>query len=100
MSAGTATPTAAAMSTGAGISAGAAMPTAAAISTGAVKSIPATGELAAANPSVLLINPSVPLAAGTYRVTVRGTGGGAIANLNATTLGSDTSFEFTVETAQ
>jgi hypothetical protein len=47
-----------------------------------------------------LITPNAPLAPGTYRVTVRGTGGGAVANLNATTLGSDQSFEFTVEPAQ
>ena len=31
-----------------------------------------------------------------YRVTLRGTGGGALANLNAATLGKDVSWEFTV----
>jgi hypothetical protein len=99
-------PTGAAMSTASAMPAGAAMTTASAMPTGtatptaAVKRISAAGGLAAANPSVLLINPTIPLAAGTYRVTVRGTGGGAVANLNATTLGSDQAFEFTVEPAQ
>jgi hypothetical protein len=93
-------PTGAAMSTASTMSTGSAMASGAAMPTGAVKRIPATGGLAAANPSVLLINPTAPLAAGSYRVTVRGTGGGAVANLNATTLGSDQSFEFTVEPAQ
>ncbi|MDB6082634.1 MAG: hypothetical protein JWN43_515 [Gammaproteobacteria bacterium] len=71
-------------------------------STPAVAATPmsASGALAAANPSVLLITPAVPLPAGTYRVTVRGSGGGAVANLNATTLGSDQAFAFTVEPAQ
>jgi hypothetical protein len=64
------------------------------------KSVAVTRVLAGLNPSVLLITPNAPLAPGTYRVTVRGTGGGAVANLNATTLGSDQSFEFTVEPAQ
>jgi hypothetical protein len=59
-----------------------------------------TRALARLNPSVLLITPSAPLASGTYRVTLRGSGGGAIANLNATPLGSDQSFEFTVEPAR
>jgi hypothetical protein len=63
-------------------------------------SVAVTRVLAGLNPAVLLITPNAPLAPGTYRVTVRGTGGGAVANLNATTLGSDQSFEFTVEPAQ
>jgi hypothetical protein len=63
-------------------------------------SVAVTRVLAGLNPVVLLITPNAPLAPGTYRVTVRGTGGGAVANLNATTLGSDQSFEFTVEPAQ
>jgi hypothetical protein len=64
------------------------------------RSVAVTRALAELNPSVLLITPSAPLAPGTYRVTVRGSGGGAVANLNATTLGSDQSFEFTVEPAR
>jgi hypothetical protein len=55
--------------------------------------------LAEQNPAVLLITPHTVLESGIYRVTVRGTGGGAVANLNAITLGSDTSFEFIVEPA-
>lgn len=39
-----------------------------------------------------------PLLPGTYRVTVRGTGGGVLADLNAQVLGSDYSFTFTVDT--
>jgi hypothetical protein len=62
--------------------------------------VPVTRTLARLNPSVLLITPNAPLASGTYRVTLRGSGGGSIANLNATPLGSDQSFEFTVEPAR
>jgi Bacterial Ig-like domain len=70
-----------------------------AVADGAVK-MSATGALAPNNPAVLLITPSTALDPGVYRVTVRGTGGGALANMNAVTLGADTSFEFTVEPAQ
>jgi hypothetical protein len=55
---------------------------------------------AANNPAVLLITPSAALNAGVYRVTLRGTGGGALADMNAATLGADASIEFTVEPAQ
>jgi hypothetical protein len=67
---------------------------------GAAQKIAAAGTLAQMNPAVLMITPTTALASGVYRVTVRGTGGGALANMNAATLGSDTSFEFTVEPAQ
>jgi hypothetical protein len=60
----------------------------------------AVGALAQMNPAVLMITPTKALDSGVYRVTVRGTGGGALANMNAATLGSDTSFQFTVEPAQ
>jgi Bacterial Ig-like domain len=70
------------------------------MASGSARSVAVTRALAGLNPSVLLITPSAPLAPGTYRVTVRGSGGGAVANLNATTLGSDESFEFTVEPAR
>jgi hypothetical protein len=60
----------------------------------------AAGVLAPLNPSVVLITPSAPLGAGTYRVTVRGVGGGAVANLNAVTLGLNASAVFTVESDQ
>lgn len=56
--------------------------------------------LAAHNPAVLLITPTSPLPAGVYRVTLRGTGGGALANLSAATLGKDVSWQFTVAGAQ
>lgn len=62
--------------------------------------IPAAAALARENPAVLLITPSAKLAPGGYRVTLRGAGGGALANMNSETLGVDTSFEFTVESAQ
>ena len=62
--------------------------------------MPAGARLAPMNPAVLLITPSTPLEPGVYRVTLRGAGGGALANMNAVTLGADTSFEFTVEPAQ
>jgi hypothetical protein len=52
------------------------------------------------NPAVLLITPATPLAAGVYRVTLRGTGAAALADVDASVLGSDTSVVFTVEPAQ
>jgi hypothetical protein len=67
---------------------------------GSAQQISAAGALAAQNPAVLLITPKSALVPGVYRVTLRGTGGGALANMSAATLGSDTSFEFTVEPAQ
>jgi hypothetical protein len=60
----------------------------------------AAGALAQQNPSVILITPSSPLGAGTYRVTVRGVGGGGLANLNAVPLGSNATAVFTVESDQ
>jgi hypothetical protein len=62
--------------------------------------IAAAKELAENNPAVLLITPRAALDSGVYRVTVRGTGGAALANMNAVTLGADISFEFTVVPAQ
>jgi len=62
------------------------------MASGSARSVAVSRALAGLNPSVLLITPNAPLAPGTYRVTVRGRGGGAVANLNATTLGSDQSF--------
>jgi hypothetical protein len=61
--------------------------------------LPASIRLAADNPAVLAIAPGAPLDPGLYRVTLRGTGGAALANMNAVTLGTDTTFEFTVERA-
>ena len=56
--------------------------------------------LSQSNLAVLLITPGTPLDPGVYRVTLRGTGGGALANMNSATLGRDHSFEFTVEPAR
>jgi hypothetical protein len=59
--------------------------------------LPVKLAIAAGNPATVLITPVTPLAPGTYRVTLRGTGGGALADLSAVTLGADYSFAFTVE---
>lgn len=67
---------------------------------GVVTKLAAAGVVAPLNPSVILITPSVPLGAGTYRVTVRGVGGGALANLDAVALGSNAAAVFTVESDQ
>jgi hypothetical protein len=58
--------------------------------------LPSYAALAEGNPKAIIITPVAPLLPGTYRVTVRGTGGGALADLNAQALGSDYSFAFTV----
>jgi len=58
------------------------------------------------NPKNLLITPRAKLVAGTYRLVLRGTGGGALAGLNAGALnaptggseGQDATITFTVET--
>jgi hypothetical protein len=63
------------------------------------ETVPITAAIAANNSSVLLIAPRAPLDGGVYRVTLRGTGGGALADMNASTLGADASFKFTVERA-
>jgi hypothetical protein len=62
--------------------------------------ISAAAVLAESNAAVLLITPSTALDPGLYRVTLRGSGGAALATVSAVTLGSDTTFEFTVEPAQ
>ena len=62
--------------------------------------IAAASGLAESNRAVLMFTPRAALDSGVYRVTVRGTGGAALANMHAVTLGVDTSFEFTVEPAQ
>jgi Bacterial Ig-like domain len=59
--------------------------------------LPAFAALADGNANVVVITPVAPLLPGTYRVTVRGTGGGALADLDARALGSDYSFTFTVD---
>jgi hypothetical protein len=62
--------------------------------------ISAATTLAAGNSRVLLITPRAPLAAGNYRVTLRGSGGAALADVNAETLGVDYSFNFVVDSAR
>jgi methionine-rich copper-binding protein CopC len=59
--------------------------------------LPAYAVLADGNPNAIVITPVAPLLPGTYRVTVRGSGGGALADLNAQALGSDYSFTFNVD---
>ena len=59
--------------------------------------LPSYAALAEGNPKAIIITPAAPLLPGTYRVTVRGTGGGALADLNAQVLGNDYSFTFTVD---
>src|SRR5881227_2157379 len=53
--------------------------------------------LAEGNPRALLIIPRGTLAAGSYRLTLRGSGGGALADVNARALGSDYVREFIVD---
>lgn len=63
-------------------------------------SVPVDRKLVPTNPSVLLLTPRTALSAGTYRVTIRGTGGGALADVNARVMRSDTSIVFAVESNQ
>jgi len=57
---------------------------------------PISMRLAAGNPRALLIIPRGALAAGRYRLTLRGSGGGALADVNARALGIDYVSEFIV----
>jgi hypothetical protein len=59
--------------------------------------IPAYAALANGNPNAIIITPVAPLLPGAYRVTVRGSGGGALADLNAQALSGDYSFTFNVD---
>ena len=61
--------------------------------------IPAYAVLAEGNPNAIVITPVAALLPGTYRVTVRGDGGGALADVNAQGLSGNYSFIFTVEDA-
>jgi hypothetical protein len=49
---------------------------------------------------VLLITPRTALGPGTYRVHLRGIGAAALADVDATVLGTDAGFDFTVENAR
>ena len=55
--------------------------------------------VAPGNPRTVLLTPAAPLAPGSYRVTLRGTGGGALADVDAQALGQDYSFVFTVDSS-
>jgi hypothetical protein len=58
---------------------------------------PISMRLAEGNPRALLIIPRGALAAGRYRLTLRGSGGGALADVNAHALGIDYVSEFIVD---
>jgi hypothetical protein len=64
---------------------------------GQASTIPTHAALADGNTNTVVITPVAPLLPGAYRVTARGSGGGALADLNAQMLGSDYSFTFTVD---
>lgn len=55
--------------------------------------------LAKGNPRTVRVKLPATLAPGSYRVTLRGTGAAALADVNAQPLGADYSFAFTVDTA-
>jgi hypothetical protein len=59
--------------------------------------LPMALRLASGNPAAILIHALNPLEPGMYRVTLRGTGGGALADVNAVPMGTDYYFVFTVE---
>ncbi|HKT73600.1 MAG TPA: Ig-like domain-containing protein [Steroidobacteraceae bacterium] len=67
------------------------------IATGNPATVAVTTRIATGNPAAVLIQPQTPLLDGVYRVTLRGTGGGALADMSARTLKTDYSFTFTVE---
>jgi hypothetical protein len=70
-----------------------------ALADGQAQPLAASAALAVSNPSSIVIQPATALAPGKYRVTVRGTGGGALADIGARPLGTDFSFVFTVSPA-
>jgi hypothetical protein len=63
----------------------------------AIPVIPA--RLVPANSAVIILRSPDGFSAGTYRMTLRGTGAAALADLNAATLGVDYAFTFTVDAA-
>jgi len=64
-----------------------------------IGAIPIAVMLAEHNQAVLLVSPASGLGAGDYRLTLRGTGAAALADVDAAVLGSDPAFSFTVEAA-
>jgi hypothetical protein len=69
------------------------------IDQGGVSPVPVGVTLAEHNQAVMLVTPARALGAGAYRLTLRGTGGAALADVDATVLGSDPAFTFTAEEA-
>jgi hypothetical protein len=65
----------------------------------AAETVPAAVALAGENRAVMLVTPRTALDPGIYRVTLRGTGAAALADMSAAALGADTTFEFTLERA-
>jgi hypothetical protein len=59
--------------------------------------LPLHAALATGNPAVIIIQPRSALGPGSYRVSLRATGGGALADVNATTLEGDEAFAFAVD---
>jgi len=60
-------------------------------------SLPVLLSVPKGNPAALLITPRSPLQDGTYRLTLRGSGAAALADVDAHTLGTDYSITFTVD---
>jgi hypothetical protein len=58
-----------------------------------------SAQLAEGNPSVVLLTPQRALGPGGYRLIVRGSGGGGLADVNAQSLDADYRSEFTVQGA-
>ena len=56
--------------------------------------------LASGNPAAILVQPVSPLPPGRYRLTLRGTGGGALGDVSGAVLGTDEYIVFTVHAAQ
>ena len=59
--------------------------------------LPLHATLATGDPTVIIIQPRIALGPGSYRVSLRGTGGGALADVNATALEADQAFAFAVD---
>lgn len=59
--------------------------------------LPLHATLATGDPTVIIIQPRTALGPGSYRVSLRGTGGGALADVNATALEADQAFAFAVD---
>src|ERR1700722_11989566 len=65
--------------------------------TQALRPLPLRAAIATGNPTAIIILPRTSLGAWSYRGRVAGQGGGALADVNATTLGADQAFAFAVE---